>query len=210
MSRLRNDKLDLIGDTCDLGIESVVDFGGMWNVNGGYLTAVMSLHGCRGLMVDTIDPEVEQAFEYEQCDFTKWLRGSVFDRDPKKWMEFDLAILFDVLLHQRCPMQVLADVTKRCQKAILISQPCLRRMEAVSVNLQFSQDWDDYDLEDRDVWVKENGRPERWTTSAWGWGQSSAWFVAALSSLGWKISILSGEEEDGDVWVRESMLFVPE
>ena len=207
MGRLQEGKLDLIYSTELLDIESCVDLGGMWGVNGGYLDEMMRLHECPGLMVDTLPQETEHGFEYERDDFTNWLKEPEGDF---QWGRFDAAILFDVLLYQICPMQVLSDVTRRTRKAILISQPCLRTMEVISVCLQFNSNSADYDMTGRDAHVEEHGQPDRWTTATWNWGQSGEWIAAVMRGFGWDWEQFNTDKKDtNETWVRESLLFVP-
>jgi hypothetical protein len=203
---LQDDKLRLIDATADLELETIVDLGGMWMVEGGYLAYAAGNHEARGIEVD-FNAEMP-GFETYRGDFTGWLENR---SNLDGWARFDCALLFDVLLHQECPMRVLKNVTERTRKAILISQPCLTDHRPISVNLQFGLGIElRYELSRHDVHRREHGCPKRWTTAAWGWGQSQAWITAAMAGFGWEPQYSARETMKSQVWTRSSVMFVPE
>lgn len=201
MTDLRADKLLLIDQTRDFhDIHSIVDLGGMWGVHGAYLMHAMNTHHCHGLMIDSTEtPEHKPPFDYVQADFCQWLNGN---------QKFDMALLFDVLLHQTCPMSVLRDVSRLCNTAILISQPCLIHPEPLSINIQFNPLWESYNMLQHDLWAKNNGRPHKWSTAAWAWAQTPTWIQLALTGFGWKIHSTHSTQLD-KLWERTSMTFIP-
>ena len=199
-------KLELIQHTADLDIDSIVDLGGMWGVKGGYLDHATALHNAHGLQVD-YTANMPNHRNYS-CDFADWLSEIL---SHTIWGRFDMAILFDTLLHQICPVKVLKDLTVRCEKVILIAQPCLDQPRPVSENIQFASQarWEELHLDQLDVCASEHGRPTTWTTAAWAWGQSPLWITATMKGFGWTPRYRSSCAMAQAGWIREALAFVP-
>lgn len=120
---LRN-KLELI-DTAfrKEEIHSFADFGGVWNVHGGYTFYILNKYEIsQAYLVDTFftDIVIKFAKKYPQC---KLIKGDI--RDPSIVNEIDnvdLIIFFDVLLHEINWKEILSFCSHKAN-SIVVYQP---------------------------------------------------------------------------------------
>jgi len=105
------------------GIHSFADFGGVWNVHGGYTFYVLSKYKIsKAYLIDTFytDTVFRFARKYPQCEL---IRADIRDSDTiGRIQKIDLGILFDVLLHQINWKEVLAFCARKTD-IIAIYQP---------------------------------------------------------------------------------------
>lgn len=118
--RLMPDKLKLINTAFKKKkIISFADFGGIWNVHGGYTFYILSKYEIsKAYLVDTFytDTALRFAKKYPSC---KLIKGDIRELETINKIErVDLIIFFDVLLHQINWKEVLAFCS---QKADLIA-----------------------------------------------------------------------------------------
>mgnify|MGYP007073185513 CR=1 FL=1 len=162
---------------------SARDLGGIWGVNGHY-SKVLAEHLSEAdvELVDTATPD-------EGFPDTVAHIKSRFEDYLSHAPAVDVSVLFDVILHQTCPVHFLKQVTDTTEHRILIAQPLLAEANPVCMNLQFLSDpeWRHYQLDSLDRWSRLNGRPSLWTTGAWAWGQSLTWLTYTLKGFGWVV-----------------------
>jgi hypothetical protein len=100
----------------------------------------------------------------------------------------EVALLYDVLLHQDTAVQVVKGVSSTILNAICVSQPVLKERLFVipnaAVNLQFYSEQLKDELRTESWWPKE-GPVGRFDTSKWMWGQTSSHLASLFSGYGW-------------------------
>ncbi len=113
--KLMSDKLELINVAFKKErIHSFADFGGVWNVHGGYTFYILSNYEIsKAYLIDTFytDMVLRFAKKYPQCELIK---GDIRDSETiNKIEKVNLIIFFDVLLHEVNWKEVLAFCSRK-------------------------------------------------------------------------------------------------
>lgn len=175
--------------------ESIRDFGGMWKVNGMYLTdGAYQLHCKFASMVDKLKtPEYDLAveklqvkdgiqFEYIDTDF----RELATYQCTRKMQKTEVSLLNDVLLHQNNFTEVIKQVCQLTTGYIIVNQPFYEGFEIPSscTLLQFmSPEWKKklYNI----MWVDQRELNE-YSVDIWMWAQSLQLMIDIFKGYGWK------------------------
>lgn len=170
--------------------ESVRDFGGMWKVNGVFLTdAVLRLGAKMGSMVDKLktpeyDNEVSRLsqpnreFQYVNADFRELA--------TQKLEKTDVSLLNDVLLHQDNFTEVVKQVCNLTNKYIVVAQPFYNAFAIPSscAMIQFaSPEWKKKLW--NEMWVDQR-ELDKYSVDIWMWAQSTQLMIDLFKGYGWK------------------------
>jgi hypothetical protein len=177
---------------------SIRDFGGLWGVDGLYL-----LEGAKALgseYAEMIDVTPRDGFwenvrrlhehqphvrvELKEADFrVAELYGSL--------CEVDLSLLYEVLLHQDNPEEIIKRVLSRTRQCVCVAQPVLRetmfRLPASTACIQFYGE----ELKERlrvKGWWEPEPRVEQFDTRYWMWGQTASFLKAVFGGYGFDVA----------------------
>jgi DNA-binding transcriptional LysR family regulator len=168
---------------------SAIVYGDIYRVDGAYTVATLERGSNRTLLIDTLETPawLHHRLEHPQIDFLKgdfsdpFLMGSVRD-------EFDVGVVFDILLHQAPLLHTLHLMLSKVTRAICIAQPCLKEggWKNQLVYLPGSADADLYPL--------NTSSPEyrvfdvnQVNHSHWIWAMTSSFVRSALAGEGFEI-----------------------
>lgn len=188
-------KISLI-EKC-LPVESVIDFGGMWEVDGLYSRVCSErFRIARVTMVDKYvsenwvqNPRVRNGIDFRKGDFS--------DEEFMSTLEasYDLALAYDVLPHQRDLIHTLNLMLSKTSRFFLISQPILPEKTVSFRNslvllsgskayslIPFREEW----AEETDYWANFSDATVM-DTSRWIWGMTPSFIESIMRSSGWKL-----------------------
>jgi len=180
--------------------DSIRDYGGIWGVHGLFLLEGARSLGCRyAEMIDWLPSEEfwESAHALRaQMQIQVEKREADF-REPdlfKSLVPVDVSLLYDVMLHQDNPEEVMKNVLAATSRCVCLAQPVLKEEMFVlpngTVNLQFYPS-ELHDLLRNPMWpVASTGT--RFDTSQWMWGQTVSYFQSVFYGYGWEIEHLEG------------------
>lgn len=188
-------KLGLV-ERC-LPVRSVIDFGGMWEVDGYYSKQFLTRFGIRKVtMVDAeesenwrADPALREGLDFRKGDFS-----------DERFMEsiapsYDLATAYDVLLHQIDLRHTLSLMLSKTKRFFLISNPVIpdaimpyrNSLILLSGSLSpklipFHEQW----TKQMDYWrnFADSSNVER---NHWLWGMSPSFIESLMAGLGWQV-----------------------
>lgn len=190
-------------------IKSMVDLGGCWAVNGGYLLHAARGYGLeRGVIVDGIMTQLtkERAKEFPQVELIAGALGA--PKIVKKVGKVDAAIMYDILLHQVSPdwNEFLAAYAENVDTLIIFNQNWLgpetiRFVDAFPAeeyvkrvphtNPAAVAEW--YSRHEKRN--RELKRPWRDIHYFWQWGITQKDLIGTLWDLGYRIDYLSSYGE---------------
>ena len=189
-------KVDLLKRACPA--DSVLDFGGMWGVQGKYAMLCKEL-GCKHVtIIDTLEvPEWNSV--QGSTDGLTFLKGDF--ADPFFMANLsetcDLSIAYSIMLHQKNLLDVLGSILERTRETFCFCQPMLRESET-SQSLIFlpghpdEQSLHPYPGQD----TASIFQSQHLTHNFWIWGMTPSFMRAALECYGF---IISYEEEFEDL-----------
>jgi len=179
-------------------VESVIDFGGMWEVDGYYSKQCLTRFGAKEVtMIDVEesdnwkgDPALREGLDFRRGDFSderfmKSIAGT-----------FDLALAYDVLPHQIDLRHALSMMLSKTKRFFLISSPVipdsimpyrnslvLLSGSRASSLIPFCEQW----TKDMDYWrnFKDASNIGR---NHWLWGMSPSFIESLMAGLGWRLT----------------------
>jgi hypothetical protein len=189
-------KLDLVKRCLPVG--SVIDFGGMWEVDGYYSKQCLKRFGIKKVtMVDAeesenwrADPALREGLDFRKGDFSS-----------ERFMEsiahsYDLAIAYDVLLHQIDLRRTLTLMLSKSKRFFLISNPVIPDAAMLYRNslillsgsrspdlIPFHEEW----TKEMDYWrnFRDSSNVAR---NHWLWGMSPSFIESLMAGLGWHLA----------------------
>jgi hypothetical protein len=216
IDELRAEKLALIERIGSA--DSLRDFGGLWGVQGLYL-----LEGVRALrcsfaeMIDT-NPVDEFSAKCQELQAERAVQINMLEADFRSPALFpilrpvDVALLYDVLLHQDTVASVVKGVTATTLRDVLVAQPLLKEdlfpLPNAAVNLQFYSEALKAELRSGTWWPEEEP-VKRFDTSKWMWGQTPSYLESLFVGYGWRREHLQLNDL-GRYWNYGFMHFVPD
>ncbi len=180
-----------------LPVESIIDFGGMWGVDGLYARLCKEKLGIP--QVTMVDKEESENWKKnpalgEGIDFR---RGDFSDAQfmAKIGERYELGLAFDILLHQIDTRCTLALMLSKVRRFFLISQPILpdkcvpfknclvllsgsKAYKLVPFNDEFTKE--------TDYWANFSD-PRRIDTDRWIWAITPSFIESLLAGLGWEL-----------------------
>jgi hypothetical protein len=178
-------------------VESAIDFGGMWEVDGYYSRQCLKRFGIKKVtMVDAEesenwkdDPTLREGLDFRKGDFSderfmKSIAGS-----------FDLALAYDVLLHQIDLRHTLSLMLSKTKRFFLISNPVipdsvmpwrnslvLLSGSRLSGLIPFREQW----TKDMNYWRNfvDASNVDR---HHFHWGMSPSFIESLMAGLGWTL-----------------------
>lgn len=179
--------------------DSISDYGGLWGVHGLYLLeGAKALNSKYAQMIDVtpreefwprvheVQTEMNIQVEMKHADF----------RDPdlfKSLVAVDVSLLYEVMLHQDNPEEVIKNVLSKTLRCVCLAQPVLKEemftLPNGCVNLQF------YPQQLKDMlrvpgWWPKEPVVSRFETQYWMWGQTVSYFKSIFYGYGWDMEHL--------------------
>ncbi|MEM2424582.1 MAG: hypothetical protein QXR45_04265 [Candidatus Bathyarchaeia archaeon] len=180
-----------------LPVSSVIDFGGMWEVDGLYSRICMEkFNVSRVTMIDKFESEnwVKNPLLRANIDFRK---GDFSDEGFMAGLKesYDLALAYDVLLHQRDPIRTLSLMLSKTKKFFLISQPILpeRLMPFRNCLILLSGSREKRLVPFHEKWTREINYWSNFSDATimnsdhWLWGMTPSFIESLMAGLGWRI-----------------------
>jgi len=179
-----------------LPVESVIDFGGMWEVDGYYSKQCLTRFGIKRVtMVDVeesenwnSDPSLREGIDFRKGDFAdegfmKSIAGT-----------YDIALAYDILLHQVNLRQTLSLMLSKSRRFFLVANPVIPdsvmpfRNSLVLLSgggpslIPFHQKW----TTETDYW--RNFRDaSNVVMNHWLWGITPSFVISLMAGFGWKL-----------------------
>lgn len=179
-----------------LPVSSVIDFGGMWGVDGLYSSiCVEEFNIPRVTMIDKFEsenwiqnPRLRANIDFRIGDFS----DEVFMSSLKE--SYDLALAYDVLPHQRDPIHTLSLMLSKTKKFFLISQAILPE-EIIPHNslILLSGSRAKKLIPFHEKWTKEINYWANFSDATimdsdhWLWGMTPSFIESLMAGLGWRI-----------------------
>jgi hypothetical protein len=198
--------------------DSIRDFGGLWGVHGLYL-----LEGARVLesdfaeMID-VTPVEEFVVNARRLQQERAIQINMIEADFRTPDLFeilrpvDVALLYDVLLHQDTAVEVIKGVTATTRECICVAQPVLKEeiftLPNAAVNLQFYGEELKDELRTGSWWPKE-APVRRFDQSKWLWGQTASFLRSLFTGYGWRVEYEQAHEM-GVYWTYALARFAPD
>ena len=215
VDEIRAEKLAMIERLGHAG--SLRDFGGLWGVHGLYLIEGARALGCS--FAEMIDASPVEEFEAQARELQQEhdVQVNMVEADFRSPALFEalrpveIALLYDVLLHQDTAVSVIKGVTETTLDHVLVAQPMLKEelfpLPNAAVNLQFYPEPLKDELR-RGSWWPEEEPVTRFDTSRWMWGQTPSFLESIFSGYGWRRHELRVNDL-GRYWNYGFMHFVP-
>ncbi len=189
-------KLGLI-ERC-LPANSAIDFGGMWEVDGYYSKQCLVKFGIGNVtIVDAdesenwrADPALREGLDFRKGDFS----NETFMKSIAQ--SYDLAIAYDVLLHQIDLRHTLSLMLSKTKRFFLISNPVIpdAAMPYRNSLILLSGSRSPKLIPFREQWTKEmdywrNFRnPSIVERNHWLWGMSPSFIESLMAGFGWQLA----------------------
>jgi hypothetical protein len=178
-----------------LPVESCIDFGGMWEVDGLYSRKCVELGIPRVTMVDTHESEnwnrnqsLRTGIDFRKGNFSEEaFMATIGD-------SYDLALAYDVLLHQIDLRRTLALMLSKTKKFFLFSQPILpdQLMPFLNCMVLLSGSrarnlvpFHGHETGRLNYW-KNFSDPTIIDTGHWLWGMTPSSVESLMAGFGWK------------------------
>ena len=215
IDELRAEKLALIER---LGsADSLRDFGGLWGVHGLYLLEGARALGCSFAEMIDASPVDEFLSKCRELQEEHAVQINMLEADFRSPALFEVlrpvevALLYDVLLHQDTVASVVKGVTQTTLRHVLVAQPVLKeelfQLPSAAVNLQFYRDELKAELRSGTWWPEEE-RVTRFDTGKWMWGQTPSYLESLFAGYGWRREHLQLNDL-GRYWNYGFMRFAP-
>ena len=142
---IRQSKLELI--TAIGKVDSIRDLGGIWGVYGQYMIEGAKALKCKYAEMIDVTPkeEFQQKIRELKAEIdieVKFIHADF--RDPKLFESLitaDVSVLYDVMLHQDNPVEVIKNTLSTTKKYVCLTQPVLKEQMFIlpngCVNVQF-------------------------------------------------------------------------
>jgi len=188
-------KLGLI-ERC-LPFKNVIDFGGMWEVDGYYSKQCLDRFGAsQATMVDAEesenwrrDPSLRKGVDFRRGDFAdeRFMASLSF--------RYDLGIAFDVLLHQIDLRHTLSLMLSKVRRSFVITNPVIpdKLMSYRNGLILLSGSKENRLIPFHEEWTEEahywsNFRdPSMVHWNHWLWGMSPSFIQSLMAGLGWEL-----------------------
>jgi glycosyltransferase involved in cell wall biosynthesis len=213
--RIKQLKLDLI---TSLGsAASIRDFGGLWGVDGLYLLEGAKALGCS--FADMVDVTPRPEFDEKVAELrrimpleVRMIHGDF--RDSRLFLRLapvEVALLYDVLLHQDNVVEVIKNVASKTTRFICVAQPVMKEelfaLPNGAVNLQFYPE----ELKDQlrySGWWEKEPRTDYFSPAFWMWGQTTSYLTSIFHGYGWEANSLDTYEAS-EFWNYALIRFGP-
>ncbi|MEM2913751.1 MAG: class I SAM-dependent methyltransferase [Candidatus Bathyarchaeia archaeon] len=180
-----------------LPVSSVIDFGGMWEVDGLYSrVCVEKFNIPKVTMIDKFESEnsVQNTRLRANIDFRK---GDFSDESFMGGLKnhYDLALAYDVLPHQRDPIHTLSLMLSKAERFFLISQAilpekimpfrnCLVLLSGSRANrlIPFHEKW----TREINYWANFSDATIM-DSEHWLWGMTPSFIESLMTSFGWRV-----------------------
>lgn len=184
-----------------LKIESIVDLGACWAVNGGYsFHALETGNITRSVIVDGNITDLTK-LRAEKYDNVKLIEGMLGDRSViERVGEIDAIIMFDILLHQVKPdwNEFLSLWSQKSDCLIIYNQNWEktkntvrfidRGLEWYKQNVYFSNEENtDKWFGEHDIYDERQGKLKKDIYNFWQWGITTQDMINTISNLGFKL-----------------------
>jgi hypothetical protein len=175
--------------------DSLRDFGGLWGVEGMYLLEGARHLGCGFAEMVDVTPREGFLVKSRKLQETTAIQINMLEADFRRPELFeilrpvDVALLYEVLLHQDTVAEVVKGVAATTRKRICVAQPVLKEelfdLPNAAVNLQF------YPQQLKDelragTWWPDEAPVQRFDTSKWMWGQTTSFLSSVFEGYGWQ------------------------
>jgi hypothetical protein len=197
--------------------DSLRDFGGLWGVHGLYLIEGVRALGCSfAEMIDAspVDEFLPKCRELQQERAVQINMVEADFRSPELFdvlRPVDVALLYDVLLHQDTVASVVKGVTATTADHVLVAQPLLKEdlfpLPNAAVNLQFYPEGLKAELRSGSWWPEEQP-VTRFDTGKWMWGHTASFLESLFIGYGWQREHLQVNDL-GRYWNYGFMRFTP-
>ena len=182
-------KLDMLDRV--LPATAAIVYGDVWRVDAGYTRHLLERDTEYVMLVDSLETPalIELRREYPRLEFRKGDFSSPFFMAGIR-EDFDVAVIFDVLLHQATLLEALHLMLARARSRVVIVQPVLEEQE-LSNSLVFLPGSEDRELLDPGG---EEGRvfpdldPSIVNHTRWLWGMTASFLRSALAGEGFEVS----------------------
>ena len=174
--------------------DSIRDFGGLWGVHGLYLLEGARALRCRTAEMVDVTPRAEFREKIAELQRVMPLEVRMIQadfRDVRIFLDMEpveVALLYDVLLHQDTAIDVIKNVASRTTRCVCVAQPMLKEelfaLPNGAVNLQFYPEELKDHLRYAGWWQKEPVTG-RFSTAYWMWGQTASHVVSVFHGYGW-------------------------
>ena len=180
-----------------LPVDSVIDFGGMWEVDGLYSRLCREKFGVpRVTMVDKFEsenwvrnPSLRTGIDFRKGDFSDEQFMATI-REPH-----DLALAYDVLIHQIDLRHTLSLMLSKTKKFFLVSQPILpeKLMPFRNCLVLLSGSKSCSLIPFHEKWTKEVNYWANFSdatiidTDHWLWGMTPSFIKSLMAGFGWKL-----------------------
>jgi hypothetical protein len=215
MDELRAEKIALIERVGSA--DSLRDFGGLWGVHGFYLIEGARVLGCSFAEMIDESPVNEFLPKSRELQAERAVQINMLEADFRSPELFqvlrpvEVALLYDVLLHQDTVASVVKGVTATTLRHVLVAQPVLKedlfRLPNAAVNLQFYPEALKAELRSGSWWPKEEP-VKRFDTSKWMWGHTASFLESLFVGYGWRREHLQLNDL-GRYWNYGFMHFTP-
>ena len=216
VEEIRAEKVDLIRR---LGsADSLRDFGGLWGVHGLYLIEGARALNCTFAEMIDVSPVEEFLAKCRDLQQEQAVQVNMIEADFRTPELFDLlrpvdvALLYDVLLHQDTVASVVKGVTATTLRHVLVAQPVLKEevlpLPNGTVNLQFYPEELKAELRTGSWWPEEEP-VKRFDTGKWMWGQTPSFLESLFTGYGWRREHLQVNDL-GRYWNYGFMRFAPD
>jgi hypothetical protein len=215
IDEIRQAKIDLIEQIGSA--DSIRDFGGLWGVDGLYLLSGTRALGCSFAEMIDVTPREEFLANSLALQRERPVQINMIEvdfRTPELYRilrPVEVALLYDVLLHQDTMAEVVKGVTATTRERICVAQPVLKEavfpLPSAAVNLQFY----DEELKDElrtDSWWPKEPPVELFDTSKWMWGQTPSFIESFFRGYGWRQEYVRVHDL-GRYWNFGFMRFAP-
>jgi hypothetical protein len=197
-------KADLISLAAQMyNLRSLIDVGGCWGVNGGYTFHAMKNAGVKhaGIIDGSITELTRERAQY--VPNVHLITGGLGDRKVvEKLPAMDIALIFDILLHQVSPDwdEVLALYAEKVDHFCIFNQdwvgeetirfvdegPDWYMKNVIYTDEQRTREW----FDKHDEMHPSLGKPWRDVYFFWQWGITSADIVKVMNRLGFQLDFM--------------------
>lgn len=173
-----------------LPASSAVVFGDMYRVEGGYTLALADRGVPRVLLVDTLETPawLEARLRRPQVDFAKGdFSDALFMRSLRE--RFEVAVVYDVLLHQPPLLHTINLMLRLTERKIAIVQPMLRERELQNSLVYLPGNTDKALYPPRELRPEFAGYDIKQVHHAhWQWGMTASFLASALVGEGFAVT----------------------
>ena len=213
--RIKQLKIDLIAGFGRAA--SIRDFGGLWGVHGLYLLQGAKALQCQHAEMVDVNPLPEFDQKVAELRNVMPLEVKMTQGDFRDARLFDamnpveVALLYEVLLHQDNAVEVIKNVVAKTTRCLCIAQPVLKEelfaLPNGTANLQFYPE----ELKDQlrySGWWEKEPLPDLFSPAFWMWGQTTSYLISVLHGYGWEPTHVDTYDAS-EFWNYTMMRFEP-